>query len=91
MEDASMRKLGKNVLTNIINLEASILKNAGFKVGIYCNRDWYLNVLDSPLLAALYPFWIARYPLLDNGTVKGNLSPESLKGCKIWQYSSRVK
>lgn len=91
MEDSSMKKLGKKALTDIINLEAGILRNAGFKVGIYCNRDWYLNVLESGLLSALYPFWVARYPLLDNGTVKENLSPKALNGCKIWQYSSRVE
>lgn len=91
LEDASMRHLGKSNLTNIINLEAAILKKAGFSVGIYCNRDWYLNVLDNKLLSALYPFWIARYPFLDNGTMKTSLSPEALKGCKIWQYSSKGK
>lgn len=89
LEDSSMKNLGKIMLTNIINLEANILKKAGFSVGIYCNRDWYLNVLDSKLLSLTYSFWIARYPFLDNGTMKTSLSPEALKGCKIWQYSSK--
>lgn len=89
MEDASMRKLGKKALSDIINTEAVILKSAGFKVGIYCNRDWYLNVLDSASLSKQYPFWIARYPASDNGTIKENLSPKNLNGCAIWQYSSK--
>lgn len=91
MEDAVMRSLGKKVLTDIILTEASVLKAAGFKVGIYCNRDWYLNVLDSKTLSDMFPFWVARYPFGDNGNIKESLSPKDLKGCKIWQYSSKGK
>lgn len=91
LEDASMRKLGKAMLNAIIESEATILRNAGYKVGIYCNRDWYLNVLDSVHLSQVYPFWIARYPSADNGTVKDNLNPKGLNNCVMWQYSSRVR
>ena len=91
MEDSSMRKLGKNTLSAIIQAEAGILRNAGYSVGIYCNRDWYLNVLDSANLSKEFPFWIARYPSADNGTVKRTLSPDDLKGCVMWQYSSKGK
>lgn len=89
MEDISMKILSKKLLTEIILTEATILQNAGFDVGIYCNRDWYLNVLDSATLSNMFPFWIARYPASDNGTVKSSLSPQALKGCKVWQYSSK--
>lgn len=89
MEDASMRKLGKNVLTSIIDAEANILKAAGYSVGIYCNKDWYYNVLAGSELAKKYPFWIARYPSSDNGTIKESLSPKAY--AKIWQYSSKGK
>lgn len=89
MEDSSMRVLSKKALNDIIIAEATILTEAGFRVGIYCNRDWYLNVLDSAYLSERFPFWIARYPSGDNGTIKPSLSPQTLKGCKIWQYSSK--
>lgn len=89
MEDASMRILSKKLLTDIILTEATILRGAGFNVGIYCNRDWYLNVLDSATLCDSFPFWIARYPSMDNGTPVEKLSPKALKGCKLWQYSSK--
>lgn len=89
MEDATMKGLGKVALTNIIETEATILKNAGYTVGIYCNLDWYKNVLDSTNLAKKYPFWIARYPSGDNGTVKESLSPVAYNGVKMWQYSSK--
>lgn len=91
LEDSSMRKLGKSNLNAIITTEATILQNAGYKVGIYSNKDWYNNVLDSAYLSNIYPFWIARYPLLDNGTVKESLSPKNFKGCVMWQYSSKGK
>lgn len=89
LEDSSMRVLSKKALNDIISIEATIIHNAGYKVGIYCNRDWYLNVLDSAMLSNLYPFWIARYPALDDGEIKANLSPKGLNGCKVWQYSSK--
>lgn len=91
MEDSSMSKLGKNVLSAIIQAEAGILRNAGYSVGIYCNRSWYLNILDSDSLSKEFPFWIARYPSADNGTVKESLSPKNLKSCVMWQYSSKGK
>lgn len=91
MEDSSMQKLGKNVLTAIIEAEAGILRNAGYSVGIYCNRSWYLNVLNSERLSKDFPFWIARYPSSDNGTVKRTLSPDDLRSCVMWQYSSKGK
>lgn len=91
LEDASMRVLSKKALTDIINTEASILQKAGYNVGIYSNRDWYLNVLDSATLSNIYPFWIARYPSADSGIMKESLSPKDMKGCKMWQYSSKGK
>lgn len=90
IEENSMKKLGKNLLTEIISAESDILGRNGYKVGIYCNRDWYLNVLDSAKLSKLYPFWVARYPKVDNGEVKTSLSVESLNNCKMWQYTSKA-
>lgn len=86
MEDATMKGLGKKALNNIINTEAIILQNAGFKVGIYCSLYWYNSVLDVTTLVPKYPFWIARYPSADNGTVKTSLRPQY---GYIWQYSSK--
>jgi GH25 family lysozyme M1 (1,4-beta-N-acetylmuramidase) len=89
MEDKSIKTIGKQALSNVIITEAEILKSAGYDVGIYCNLDWYKNVLDSKMLK--YPFWIARYPKLDNGSYNENstLSPKSF--AVAWQYSSKGK
>lgn len=91
MEDASIKGIGKANLTNIINAEAQIIKAAGFNVGIYCNRDWYLNVLDGANLAKIYPFWIARYPSSDKGKFNANSSLNPKAYAKAWQYSSKGK
>lgn len=82
MEDKSIRGLGKHTLTEIINTEANILNGAGYKVGIYCNWDWYKNVLDSNNLKNRFPFWIARYTILPW---------DAQKYAVIWQYSSKGK
>ncbi|MBQ0090887.1 MAG: hypothetical protein KBT27_16300 [Prevotellaceae bacterium] len=88
MEDASIKTVGKAMLTKIIDAEAKILKDAGYKVGIYCNKDWFYNVLDGKSLVKTYPFWIARYS--NDGTYKPSLSPENYPAV-AWQYSSKGK
>lgn len=82
MEDKSIRGLGKHTLTEIINTEENILNGAGYKVGIYCNWDWYKNVLDSNNLKNRFPFWIARYTILPW---------DAQKYAVMWQYSSKGK
>lgn len=91
MEDASIKGIGKAMLTRIIREEAVILNKAGYYVGIYCNKDWYDNVLDSKNLKAHYPFWIARYPKQDKGVYNASstLSPKAYG--VAWQYSSKGK
>lgn len=89
LEDNKLAKVGKAQLTKQIDAMAAIIKGAGYKVGIYSNKYWYYNVLDGAGLARRYDFWIARYPLLDNGTIKMNLAPKGW--AKIWQYSSKGK
>ncbi len=88
MEDASLKGLGKDMLTKIIEAEAEIITKHGYKVGIYCNKSWYKSVLDSKELEKKYPFWIAGYPSVDNGSVKESLRPDY--GI-MWQYSSKGK
>lgn len=89
MEDASIKGIGKAKLWDVISTETKILRQAGYAVGIYCNKDWYDNVLKGKELANEFPFWIARYPSADNGSVKESLNPVNLKGCTAWQYSSK--
>lgn len=84
LEWNQQRSLGKQAVENIAVAFLTRIKKAGYKVGIYCNLDWYNNVLSDALKQ--YDCWIARYPAGDNGSVQERLRPTVGVG---WQYSSK--
>lgn len=86
LEWSQQRSLGKQAIENIAVAFLTRIKKAGYKVGIYCNLDWYNNVLTDALKK--YDCWIARYPASDNGSVQERLRPNAGVG---WQYSSKGK
>lgn len=86
LEWSQQRSLGKQAIENIAVAFLTRIKKAGYKVGIYCNLDWYNNVLTDALKQ--YDCWIARYPASDNGSVQERLRPTVGVG---WQYSSKGK
>ena len=86
LEWSQQRSLGKQAIENIAVAFLTRIKKAGYKVGIYCNLDWYNNVLSDALRQ--YDCWIARYPASDNGSVQERLRPSVGVG---WQYSSKGK
>lgn len=88
LEDNRIKRLGKQGLTQVIDAQARIINDAGYRVGVYSNPSWYLNVIDGKELSKRYDMWIARYPLPDNGTIKPNKAPTAYNA-KIWQYSSK--
>ena len=91
MEDVSIRDIGKANLTKIINTEAAVLKGAGYKVGIYCNRDWYEKVIDGAGLAKNYLMWIAKYGKnTGNGSWK-NRTDDPKDIAYAWQFTSKGK
>lgn len=89
MEDASIRDLGKPALTQVINAEASVLINAGYKVGVYCNRDWYEKVIDGAGLSSQYKFWIAKYGKNTGNGSWQNRSDDPKDIAYAWQYTSK--
>ena len=92
VEDKNVRNIGKNAWTEVIKLYADIFRKAGYYVGIYCNWDWYKNVLDSKTLAKEFKFWIARYPKNDNGAYKPSSTLRPVGDDIVaWQYSSKGK
>lgn len=86
LEYSQQRSLGKAAIEKIAVAFLDRVKKAGYKVGIYCNLDWYNNTLTDTLKK--YDCWIARYPSDDNGTVQERLKPAVGIG---WQYSSKGK
>ena len=86
LEWNSQRKLGSVAIEKIAETFLNRIKKAGYKVGVYCNMDWYQKVLTEKLRK--YDLWIARYPADDNGTIQERLRPDIGVG---WQYSSKGK
>ena len=86
LEWNNQRALGAEQIHKLAEAFEKIITAAGYKFGVYCNVDWYLNVICSHLKK--YDFWIARYPAADNGTLQERLRPDFGVG---WQYSSKAK
>lgn len=88
-ESEFLRKLGKKKIENLTKIYINAFRSAGYHVGIYCNKDWYDNVIPESLKEDL-DFWIARYPKDDKGyyNQKSALKP-SYKKAVAWQYSSK--
>ena len=89
LEDKTVDVKGKAYIRNLAYQYADIFKKAGYYVGIYCNRDWYLRLIHEDLKRD-FDFWIARYPKNDIGSFneKSSLKP-SYKTAVAWQYSSK--
>ena len=88
-ESEHLRRMGKNKIHDMTYIYANAFRAAGYHVGIYCNKDWYDNVIPEPLKND-FDFWIARYPKNDVGAYNktSSLRP-SYKTAVAWQYSSK--
>ena len=87
LEWSKQRNLSESALITLIKTFWSVITTAGYKFGIYCNMDWYDNVIPDALKDK-YDFWIARYPANDDGWLQERLRPSVGVG---WQYSSKAK
>ena len=86
LEYNDQRSLGSESIHKMADAFREIVEAAGYKFAIYCNVDWYENVICSHLKK--YDFWIARYPANDDGWLQERLRPDFGVG---WQYSSKAK
>ena len=66
LESDSLRSVGISNIVSIVRSESEVFNGAGYAVGIYCNVDWFQNVLVDDALKMSFPFWIARYPSNDD-------------------------
>lgn len=85
LEWNNQRVLGSESIHKMAEAFKEIIVAAGYQFGIYCNADWYTNVICSHLKK--YDFWIARYPSNDTGVVVERLRPDY---GTMWQYSSKA-
>ena len=89
LESVALRKIGRAAITNLVYTYSNIFRAAGYYVGIYCNQDWYNNVLDRNKLVNDFDFWIARYPKNDVGAYSPTSSLNPKRYSAAWQYSSK--
>lgn len=89
LEDKSVDVKGKAYIRELVYKYADIFMKAGYYVGIYCNRDWYIRLIHDDLKRD-FDFWIARYPSNDTGTYNKNSSLKPNNRIAVaWQYSSK--
>lgn len=82
-EDASQRALPRETLTAIIRTFLEVIVAGGYQAAIYCNLDWYRNVIDITAFTDV-DFWVARY-----GVNNGQPGEKPAVGEVCWQYTSR--
>lgn len=88
-ESDHLRAQGKDKILKLTRIYEKAFRSAGYHVGIYCNKDWYDNVIPEELKKD-FDFWIARYPKNDVGSYNGKSSLRpSYKTAVAWQYSSK--
>ena len=80
--------MGKAVLTEYLMSALKIIKNAGYKAGVYASQSWFTSYIDkSALQSAGYEIWQARWPSATSAVDPSGYD-ESAE-CGIWQYSSK--
>ena len=89
LEDKTVDVKGKAYIRDLAFKYADIFMKAGYYVGIYCNRDWYIRLIHDDLKQN-FDFWIARYPRNDTGVYNKNSSLKPNAQIAVaWQYSSK--
>ncbi len=83
LERNEQAALGKEMIETMAETFLQRIVSAGYKVGIYTNRNWWENYI-SDNLKNKYDFWIAAVSNNDNGTIPEELRPSYGVG---WQYS----
>ena len=86
LEDNTLLPLGKDGIEGITLSFIGECKEAGYDVGIYCNKVWYDNYI-SDYLKTRFNFWIARYGK-NTGEIMEMYKPKG-KNIIAWQYTSK--
>lgn len=79
-DNGTSGSVGKETLTNIINTYCDVIKDAGYKVGVYASLNWLENKIENSIQEK-YPIWVAQY----------NSECQYEKPYLIWQYTSSGK
>lgn len=86
LEDKSLPPFGMDAIEGIAMSFIGECREAGYEVGIYCNKNWYDNYI-SQYLKDKFTFWIARYGK-NTGQIDEKYKPTG-KNIIAWQYTSK--
>ena len=78
LEDSSISKLSKQELTNHAKIFCELLKQKGYKTGIYASKYWFTSKMDINQLQKYY-IWLAEW---------GVKKPSVNFAVYLWQYTS---
>lgn len=90
IEHNSQIALGKDTITQMSIAFCEIIKNAGFKVGVYSYSYWLDNYMNLSQLPNDYSIWVANYGKDNNGSLPDNIYKYA-DTHDIWQYTSTGK
>ena len=94
MEDKSVVDAGKDKLTAVSDTFCSTIEANGYSCGIYANRTWFTQHLNTPELAKKYEIWLAEYlPVVSPSYsyAKTQKPIYNLTPIKYWQFASDGK
>lgn len=86
LEDKSLPPFGNDAIEGIALAFIGECREAGFDVGIYCNKNWYDNYINR-YLKDKFIFWIARYGK-NTGQLNEKYKPTG-RNIIAWQYTSK--
>ena len=86
LEDKSLPPFGKDVIEGVALSFIGECREAGYDVGIYCNKNWYDSYI-SQYLKDKFVFWVARYGK-NTGQLDEKYKPTG-KNVIAWQYTSK--
>ena len=82
LEDASQDWIDRQTITDMAKAFCEILNNAGYKTGVYANKNWFTNKIYADQLPGYCQIWLAHY------TYDANKSSDYTGYYNIWQYTS---
>ena len=65
IEEDSMESLGRSLLTDMCASFIETLQREGYFCGIYTNKNWLFNILDTERITTYFDVWYARYKIED--------------------------
>ena len=88
IEDSTQVNLGKDLTAQIAITYCEILKNAGFKVGVYTYENFFNDSISLSALPGDYSLWVANFNFSSNGQFPAESDVYRYSNqYDMWQYT----